>query len=276
MGLIEAIILGVIQGLTEFLPISSSGHLYLAGPVFQWKDIGAGFSAVIQLGTLIASIIYFWTDIVRTWKGWIAGFGDQEARGPEWRLAWGIALGTLPIGIVGLLLEEQIDSTFRHPAIVAGTLIGFGLLLGVADVLGRRERSEEKLRIKDGIILGLWQCLALVPGSSRSGSTITGGLFAGLNRETAARISFLLSIPAIGLSGLYKLFKERALLLEYGVLATAVATGIAFVTGWMAIAFLMNFLKKYSTWPFVIYRVVLGLVIIVLWATSAVNFPQVP
>lgn len=276
MGLIEAVILGLIQGLTEFLPVSSSGHLYLAAPIFRWEDIGSGFTAVIQLGTLIASLIYFWPDIVRTFKGWMDGFKSREDRGPEWRLAWGIVFGTIPIAVAGLLLEKQIDTSFRHPAIIAGTLIGFGLLMGIADALGKRERGEEKLRIWDGVLLGLWQCLALVPGSSRSGSTITGGLFAGLNREAAARISFLLSIPAIGLSGIYKLIKERDVLLEYGIVPTVVATLVAFVTGWLAIAFLMNFLKRHSTWPFVIYRVALGLVILIAWATSAVQFPGLP
>lgn len=272
MGLLEAIILGIVQGLTEFLPISSSGHLFLVPSVFGWDDAGSGFTAVIQLGTLLAVLIYFWGDLTSTLAGWAAGFGHPEKRGTkEWNLGWGVVLGTIPIAVAGLTLEKWIDGEFRSPQIVAGTLIGFGLLMGVAETLGKKDREMKNFRVIDGVVMGLWQCLALIPGSSRSGSTMTGGMFSGFDRATAARVSFLLSIPGVAASGLYKLVKERESLLVEGALPTIVATVVSFGVGWAAIAFLMKYLQTRSLWPFVIYRVVLGIVVLatsgmVIWS----------
>ncbi|QYK54547.1 MAG: undecaprenyl-diphosphatase UppP [Fimbriimonadaceae bacterium] len=272
MGILEAIVLGIVQGLTEFLPISSSGHLYLIPPLFGWKDAGAGFTAVIQLGTMLAVFIYFWDDITSTYKGWTKGFKDKESRGQEWRLGWGIFWGSFPIAILGLALEKQIDTVFRDPYLIAGTLAGFGLLLGLSDWKGKRDRDLEQFTIKDGIIMGLWQCLALFPGSSRSGSTITGGLFGGFNRATAARVSFLLAIPSVTASGLYKLYKGRSELFGEGLVPTLVATGVSFLVGWWAIAFLMKFLQSKSTTVFVVYRVVLAAVIVFVASQNILDF----
>ncbi|MBS1723173.1 MAG: undecaprenyl-diphosphate phosphatase [Armatimonadetes bacterium] len=265
MGLIQALVLGLIQGLTEFLPISSSGHLYLASFIPGFHDPGAGFTAVIQLGTIAAVLIYFWTDLVRIIGGWVRSFSDKSLKEtPEARAGWAVFWGTIPVAVAGLLLESKIDKDFRTPLVVAGTLIGLSLLLWVADRMEKRNRTMETVTVKDGIVMGLWQCLALVPGSSRSGSTITGGLFSGFDRESAARLSFLLSVPAIVLSGLYKLFKDRHSLMEEGAMPTVVATVVAFASGLAAISFLMKYLQKKSLMPFVVYRVVLGLVVAAL------------
>jgi len=272
VGILEAIVLGIVQGLTEFLPISSSGHLYLIPPLFGWKDAGAGFTAVIQLGTMLAVFIYFWGDITTTYKGWTKGFRDKESRGQEWQLGWGIFLGSIPIAVIGLTLEKQIDTIFRNPYLIAATLAGFGLLLGLSDWKGKRDRDLKEFTIKDGVIMGLWQCLALIPGSSRSGSTITGGLFGGFDRATAARVSFLLAIPSITASGFYKLYKGRSELFGEGLVPTLVATGVSFLVGWWAVAFLMKFLSSKSTTVFVVYRVVLAAVILFVATQNIVDF----
>jgi undecaprenyl-diphosphatase len=263
MDLIQAIILGLVQGLTEFLPISSSGHVFLVPALFGWKDAGSGFTAVIQIGTLLAVFIYFWKDLVAMAKAWTKSLTDQEARkDPNARLGWGVILGTIPVVIVGLLFEDQIDTTFRSPYFVAGSLIGLALLLWASEAAAKQLRNVKEVGIKDAVIIGLWQCLALIPGSSRSGSTITGGLFLGLKREAAARYSFLLSVPAVGGSGLYKLYKEQDVLLADGLMPTLVATVVAFVSGYWAISFLIKFLQTRTTMVFVWYRVALGLIVL--------------
>jgi undecaprenyl-diphosphatase len=265
MDLLQAIILGLIQGLTEFLPISSSGHLLLVPALFGWSDPGAGFTAVIQLGTLGAVFVYFWRDLVEMMRAWGRSLSSAEARKePNARLAWAVLIGTIPVIIAGLLLEKSIDSTLRSPYIVAATLIVFGLVLFVAEKIGTQTRNLEKVNRRDGLWIGLWQCLALIPGSSRSGSTITGALFLGFDRASAARFSFLLSVPAILGSGLYKLFKERHALFDAGAMPTVVATVVAFASGYAAIAFLMKYLQTRTTTVFVVYRVVLGIVVAVL------------
>lgn len=263
MTLLQAIVMGLVQGLTEFLPISSSGHLYLVPVLSGWKDPGAGFTAVIQLGTILAVFLYFGRDLGRVFMGWLKGLrGGEAARTHEARMGWAIALGTVPIAAAGLAFEKSIDSNLRTPWVVGAALIGFALVMGLAERVGRQERKWEDLTLRDGLVMGLWQCLALVPGSSRSGCTITGGLFGGIDRATAARFSFLLSVPAILASGLYKLYKERADLLGSGLMPTLVATVVAFASGYAAIAFLMKFLQSRSTWVFVWYRVALGVVIL--------------
>lgn len=269
MGLIEAIVLGIVQGLTEFLPISSSGHVMLVPALFGWGDPGAGFTAVIQIGTLMAVFLYFWKDLVNIFKGWTAGLGDKSKRDTlDWKLAWGIVYGTIPIVVLGLLFEDQIDTTLRSPWIAVCTLAFFGILMGIAEIVAKRTREVNDFRVKDGIVMGLWQTLAIIPGSSRSGSTITGGMFMGFDRDAAARVSFLLSVPSVLGSGLYKLLSEREELIAQGWMATLVATIVSFISGYAAIAFLMNFLKSRSTWVFVIYRVVLAGVIAFLLQTG--------
>lgn len=274
MTLLQAIIYGIVQGLTEFLPISSSGHLYLVPTLLKWKDAGAGFTAVIQLGTLAAVLIYFRTDLANLIGAWFNSLLHREIREtPEAKQAWGVFWGTIPIIIVGLLLKNYIEGAFRSPWIVAAALIGFGLLMGLSEKIGPQKVGMDGVGPKEGLMMGLWQCLALIPGSSRSGSTITGGLFMGLNRATAARYSFLLSVPSVLASGLYKLVDERDNLLQEGLTATIVGTVVSFVVGYLAVAWLMKFLQNRSTWIFVWYRVALGLIIILLAASGALTLP---
>lgn len=268
MDVIHAIIIGLVQGLTEFLPISSSGHIFLLTDICNWGDPGAGFTAVIQLGTMLAVLIYFYKDILKIAGGFFRGFSKPDSRGLDWKMGWAVIIGTIPIAVLGLAFQKQIESTLRTAWVVAVTLIFFALVLWVAEIMGKRKRDANALDIKDGIIVGLWQALALIPGSSRSGCTITGGLFLGLDRETAARFSFLLSIPAVVVSGLYELIKYRHELLAGGMVATVVATVVAFVTGYAAIAFLMKFLQTKSTMVFVFYRLVLGAIVIGLILTG--------
>lgn len=265
MDLFQAVVLGLIQGLTEFLPISSSGHLMLLPALFGWSDPGAGFTAVIQLGTLGAVLVYFWRDLVDMFAAWLRSLAKPTtANEPKPRLAWAVIVGTIPVVIAGVLFEKSIDSTLRSPYIAAATLIILGLVLLLAEKVGRQDRGLETVRKRDGLIVGLWQALALIPGSSRSGSTITGALFLGYDRATAARFSFLLSVPAILGSGLYKLIKEKDTLLAAGAMPTIVATIVAFISGYAAVAFLMKFLQTRSTMVFVAYRIVLGVVVAVL------------
>lgn len=263
--MIQAVVFGIVQGLTEFLPISSSGHLFLVPGLLGWSDPGAGFTAVIQLGTILAVLIYFRADLARVLGGWIKSWSDKSLRqSPEARIGWAVAWGTVPITLAGLALEKMIDSEFRTGYVVAGTLVAFGILLAVAEKAGSQARTLDDVTVADGLKIGLWQCLALVPGSSRSGCTLTGGMFAGLDRPAAARFSFLLSIPAIVLSGAYKLVKDRHELLASGTGPTLVATALSFFVGLWAISFLMKFLQTRSTMPFVAYRVLLGLVVFAL------------
>jgi undecaprenyl-diphosphatase len=262
MDLIQAIVLGIVQGLTEFLPISSSGHLYLLPVLAGWKDPGSGFTAVIQLGTLAAVFVYFWSDLVGISRGFLAGFSGQDRDSVESKLAWALLVGTVPVCVAGLVGQRWIDHEFRSPWVVSATLIVLALLLAVAERVGAQNRGQQSITVRDGLVIGLWQALALIPGSSRSGSTITGGLFLGLDRASAARFSFLLSVPAILISGLYKLYKERSELLGAGLAPTLVATVVSFASGYWAIAFLMKFVQTRSMTVFVVYRILLGLTIL--------------
>ncbi|MBS1712911.1 MAG: undecaprenyl-diphosphate phosphatase [Armatimonadetes bacterium] len=265
MGLIQAVVYGLIQGLTEFLPISSSGHLYLVTEFLGWKDAGSGFTAVIQLGTILAVLIYFRSDLGKALAGWAGSLSDPQRRGtPEAKTGWAIAAGTVPIVVLGLVLEKWIDREFRSAIVVGSALIVLALVLWWAEKAGKNARASDDVTVKDGIVIGLWQCLALIPGSSRSGCTITGGLFSGFDRSSAARFSFLLSVPAILLSGVYKLIKERHALLDQGAVPTIVATLVSFVVGYAAIAFLMRYLQTRSTGVFVVYRLLLGVIVLVL------------
>lgn len=277
LELIQAVVLGLVQGLTEFLPISSSGHLLLVPALLGWQDPGAGFTAIIQLGTVLAVLLYFGKDLVATASGWFASLRDPARRASwEARLGWAMIWGTVPIIVIGLALEGPIDTWFRSPLIAAGTLIGFALLLWWAEKRGARVKTLEQVSVKDGVIVGLWQCLALIPGSSRSGCTITGALFLGYERSTAARLSFLLSVPSVLASGLYKLMKDAGELQNpapglLGVWPTVVATLVAFVSGYAAIAFLIKFLQTRTTMVFIVYRIVLGLIILGLVAAGVME-----
>lgn len=266
--LFDAIILGIVQGLTEFLPISSSAHLRIIGEFLpSAEDPGATFTAITQIGTELAVLVYFWKRIVRIVGQWFRSLtGAVPRNDPDARMGWIVIIGTIPIGVLGFLFQDVIRDTFRNLWLVAIVLIVFGLLLGAADVLGRRTREESDLTYRDGLLLGLAQSLALIPGVSRSGATTTMGLALGFTRTAAAEVAFLLAVPAVFGSGLYELIhavREPGSAVFTGV-ETAVATGIAFVVGLAVIAFLMQYLKRGSFLPFVIYRVVLGIVLIIL------------
>lgn len=267
MSVIEAIVLGIIQGLTEFLPISSSGHLRIVPAFLGWDDPGAAFTAVIQLGTMAAEVIYFRHDLWRIGTRWLASLRNAELRSTlDARMGWYLIFATIPIGVLGLAFEDDIETGARNLKIIGTTLIVLGLVLLWADKVGKRERPIEGLTTRDGLIMGAAQALALVPGVSRSGATISAGLFLGLERAAAARFSFLLSIPAVVLSGLFQLqgiiSGEEAP--DVGAGALVIATILAFVTGYAAIAFLLRWLVTHTVLVFVVYRVALGAVVLAL------------
>lgn len=262
MSTLEAIILGLVQGLTEFLPVSSSGHLRIVPAVLGWDDPGAAFTAVIQLGTMAAVVIYFWKDLWSIAGAWLASLRDPSRRGDlEARLGWYLIVATVPIGLFGLAFKDQIESGARDLRLIAGTLIVMGLVLLVAEKVGTRTRELKDLTTPHGVAVGLAQSMALVPGVSRSGSTITAGLFLGYSREAAARFSFLLSVPAVVLSGLFQL-KDVGAGDGPGLGPTVVAAVVSFVVGYAAIAWLLRYLTTHSTVVFVVYRVALGLVLV--------------
>jgi len=258
MSLVEAAVLGLLQGITEFLPISSTAHLRIAPELLGWGDPGAAYSAVIQLGTVAAVVIFFARDLVKLTRAFVAGlwrrapFGTQESR-----LAWFVGLGTLPIGILGLLFKKSIETSLRSLYVVATSLILLALVLFVVERFATHKRTMAEMTLKDGLVIGCWQALALIPGSSRSGTTITGGLWLGFRREDAARYSFLLSVPATALAGLFEL-KHLIQAPHLDVPALVVGTVVAFAAGMAAIAGLLRFLRTRSMLVFVVYRVVLG------------------
>jgi len=274
MSILQAIILGLIQGLTEFIPVSSTAHLTLAGKWMnlvdpQHPDQWTAFIAVIQLGTLIAVVLYFWSDIIKIIGGFltanlskITGRAADESEKQYARLGWLVIIGTMPVALVGLLFRHQIEGMLtKDLRIIAASLIGLAVLLTIAEVVGSQRRDMNNLKIADGVVVGCFQVLALIPGSSRSGSTITGGLFSGLTRETAARFSFLLSIPAVAASGFLELPKALHSI-NSGWGAILVATIVSGVSGYLSIAFLLRYLQRHTTYVFVAYRIALGLLLI--------------
>ena len=275
MNWIETIILGLVHGLTEFLPVSSSAHLRIVGELLpNSADPGAAFTAITQLGTETAVIIYFWRDIVRILKQWTLSLvGRVERSDPDARMGWLIILGSLPIGVLGLLLEDYIDTEFRSLWITATMLVVFGVILAVADRVGRQARHLDDLTVKHGVLFGLAQALALIPGVSRSGGTITAGLLMGYTREAAARYAFLLAIPAVFASGLYKLAQSvgQPQAGPYGMTETLVATGIAFVVAYVIIGWFMHYISNRSYTIFVWYRIALGLAIFVLLGLGVIS-----
>jgi len=267
----EAVLLGIVQGLTEFLPISSTAHLRIVPEFFGWDDPGAAFTAVTQLGTMAAVLIFFRADIARIAVAWVRGLTDPVVRRTlDSRLGWYIGLGTIPIGICGLAFQDQIETGARNLTLIASTLIVLGLLLLYAEKVGKRSRDVSSLGLRDGLVIGVAQAAALVPGVSRSGSTMTAGMFLGLTREAAARFSFLLSIPAIVLAGLFQLPDIGGGGGPSGV-ATAIATVAAFVSGYASIAWLLKFLITHSTRVFVVYRVGLGLLVFALLGANVIE-----
>ncbi len=277
--MLEALFLGVLQGLTEFLPISSSAHLRLAGEFLPGAgDPGATFTAITQIGTELAVLIYFRKDIARIASAWltkvimrkeVAGNSRQDVR-----IGWMIVVGTLPIVVLGYLFQENIRNTFRSLWLIAIVMIVFGIILGIADRFGRSERNLDSLTSKHGLAYGFAQSLALVPGVSRSGATIAMGRVLGYTRESALRYSFLLAIPAVFGSGFYELktaIGEDNPAAPYSLIETFGATIVAFFVGYVVIAWLMKFIATKSFMPFIIYRIVLGTGILILLATGAIN-----
>lgn len=268
-GWLDAIILGVVQGLTEFLPISSSAHLRILGPLLPGgADPGAAFTAITQLGTELAVLIYFRKDVARMLIAWWASLpvvGSRKSGQPletDAKVAWLVILGTIPICVLGLLLRSWIETTFRTLAVTAIMLIVFGLILGWAEKRGTQTRQIGHLGWKDGILLGFAQAMALVPGVSRSGGTISAGLLLGMTREAAARFSFLLAIPAVLMSGFYMLLFKREPMTRDQWGMTLAATAIAFVVGYAVIIWFMRLISNKGFGYFVIYRVLLGLAIL--------------
>ena len=274
MSLLEAIVLGIVQGLTEFLPISSTAHLRIVPAFAGLEDPGAAFTAITQLGTLAAVLIYFRHDLWRVGVAWTRSLRRPELRGEfDARLGWYLIAATLPISVFGLVFERQIETTARDLTLIGIALIGLGLLLLAAERASAHARPMESVGLRDALVVGLAQAAALVPGVSRSGATLTAGLFLGLQRPAAARFSFLLSVPAVVLSGAFQL----AELLrggsgdQTGLVALAVATLLAFLVGYASIAFLLRFLAHHSTGVFVVYRVALGTLVLALVAAGLIE-----
>jgi len=270
MTIIEAIVLGLVQGLTEFIPISSTAHLLIVPSVLGWGDPGAAASAVIQFGTLVAAIIYFFGDIVRLTAGFFRGLvSGRPLADVDSREAWLVVIGSIPIGVLGLLFKKHIESTFRGLWIVTTMVIVVAILMQIAEAYAKRRqlRGFDDMTMKDAVAIGFGQCLALIPGSSRSGSTIMPAIFRGIERPTAARYSFLLSIPAVGGAGVLELIKERHALAHLGWTPIIVAIVVAFISGYASIWFLIRYLRTHTTHVFIYYRYALGAVLIVMLAT---------
>jgi undecaprenyl-diphosphatase len=276
VGWLEAVVLGLVQGLTEFLPVSSSAHLRIVGTAFGWPDPGAAFTAIIQIGTEAAVVLYFRRDIARIVTAWVGSLTGRRRRSdPDARTGWLIIVGSIPIVVLGLLLQDRIETTFRDLRIVAIALVAFSLILYWADAVGRKRLELADLTPRHGLAFGLAQSLALIPGVSRSGGTITAGLFLGYSRAAAARYSFLLAVPAVLGSGVYE---------AYGALTgddargrpvdwppTVLATVISFAVGLVVIAWLLRYLDRGSFTPFVVYRVLLGLLVLALVASGVLD-----
>lgn len=272
MNIFHAIVLGVVQGLTEFLPISSSAHVALVQQLLGLSSMSkpalTAFIATIQLGTEAAVLLYFFKDIVRIASGWFAGIKTPASRGSDYRMGWLVIIGSLPVVIVGLAFKDLIENQLRSLWVAGLMLIIFGIVLGAADAFGKRHSELDSLSYKHGIAFGLGQALAVIPGVSRSGGTISVGLALGYTREAAARYSFLLAIPAVLASGLYEFAKSVGDLSGDMMLATLVATVISFGVGYAVISGLLKYLVRGSFMPFVVYRVVLGALILGLLTTG--------
>lgn len=271
MDLFEAIVLGIVQGLTEFLPISSSAHLRIVPAFAGWEDPGTAFTAVIQLGTMAAVLLYFRQDLLNIARAWYAGLRDPTVRRTlDARMGWYLIIGTIPIVVFGFAFSDQIETGTRDLTLMGITLIALGLLLLAAERFARHDRPIDTVTRRDALIIGAAQACALVPGVSRSGATLTAGLFLGFDRPAAARFSFLLSVPAVVLSGLYQL-KDIGGEGAVGAVPTIVATVFAFLSGYAAIAFLLRFLVTHTTGVFVAYRVVLGIAVLALVGAGVIS-----
>ena len=274
MSLIEAIVLGIVQGLTEFLPISSSAHQRIVPAMLGWDDPGAAFTAITQLGTEAAVLLYFRHDLWHALTGWLRSLYDPAARGTfDARLGWYLIVATIPLGTLGLIFENQVENGARDLYLIGTVLIVFALVLLWADRSGTHARQIDELSVRDGMMIGVAQALALVPGVSRSGATMSAGLLLGLTRPSAARFSFLLAVPAVLTSGFFQLAsvlageEDKGEPIGYVLLATA----ISFVVGYSAIAWLLRYLTSHSVALFVVYRVALGAVVLALVGAGAIS-----
>ena len=281
MSLIEAIVLGVIQGLTEFLPISSTGHLTVAGKMMnliseEHPEQWTAFIAVIQLGTLLAVLIYFWKDLIAIIKNFVQDnlikpvkYSEQKINS---KLGWLIIIGTVPVVIIGLAFKDAIEGALtKNLYVIAASLIVLALILALAEKIAKFKKDLENITILDSIIIGFAQALALIPGSSRSGTTITAGLFVGLKRESAARFSFLLSIPAVFASGVLQLYEAMKYVDQSMAINLIVATIVSGISGYLAIDFLLKYLKRNSTFVFIYYRIALGIFILILLVNKIIQ-----
>ena len=274
MSLIDAILLGIIQGLSEFLPISSTGHLTLAGKLINLisenhPERWTSFIAVIQLGTMLAVLVYFWKDLLGITKDFIQDnlikpvkYSQQKLNS---KLGWLIIIGTIPVVIIGLAFKDAIEGTLtKNLYVISASLIVLALILALAEKVAKFRKDVDNITIFDSVIIGIAQALSLIPGSSRSGTTITAGLFVGLKREAAARFSFLLSVPAVLASGVLQLYEALQYIDQSMAVNIAVATVVSGISGYLAIDFLLKFLRKNSTFIFIYYRIALGIFILIL------------
>jgi undecaprenyl-diphosphatase len=274
MSLLQAVAYGIIQGLTEFLPISSTAHIRILPALMGWGDPGAAFTAVIQFGTLVAVLLYFAADITRIVKAVIDGLVARTPLGSEdAKMGWMIAAGTVPVVVIGLLFKKSIETTLRSLYVISASMIVLAVILLIAEIITARKSTAGTPLKKLGdlswfeaIGVGLWQAVALIPGSSRSGVTITGGLLFGMTRETAARFSFLLSLPSVFAAGIFELIKARHELLGTvsGIENLIVATVVSGIVGYLSIAFLLDYLKKHTTYIFIGYRFIVGAALLYL------------
>lgn len=268
---LQAAVYGVVQGLTEFLPISSTAHLRIVPALLSWDDPGAAFTAVIQLGTAAAVVLYFWRELLQIVVAWLRGLTDRSVRGGlEYQMGWYLILATIPVGVFGVLFSKQIETGARNLWLISIALIVMASILFLAERVGKRDRAEEDISTRDAIVVGSAQALALVPGVSRSGATITAGLFRGLDRVTAARFSFLLSVPAVVASGLFEARKigEKG---GPGMGVAVVATIISFGVGLASIAWLIRYISRHSTFVFIYYRIGLGVLLIALLSGGVIS-----
>jgi undecaprenyl-diphosphatase len=269
---LRAVVLGVIQGLTEFLPISSSAHLAIFPKFVGWDDPGAAYTAVIQIGTEVAVVLYFWRDIWTIGSGWVRGLFSATAReAREWRMGWFVIIGSLPIVLAGLSLESLIDREFRNLWVIGTTLVTLGIVLGIAERVGRKSAPIDDLTWPHAVLFGIAQAAAVVPGVSRSGATISMGLFLGYEREAATRYAFLLAIPAVVGAGVYKLKDIPGGENAYGTAPTIVGTVVSFGVGLAVIHWLLRYVSNHSFMPFVVYRIVLGGLVLALVAFGVIG-----
>jgi undecaprenyl-diphosphatase len=276
VNVLQAVLLGVIEGLTEFLPVSSTGHLTIAEKLLGLHVDDAGvtaFTAIIQIGAIVAVIVYFRRDIGRLIAAWVRGFRDRDARSdPNWRLAWFVILGTIPIGVIGLLARHLVTGPLRSLWVVAAALILWSVVMFVAERVGSQRREQQDLTLKDAVVIGLVQCIALIPGVSRSGATISAGLFRGLHRVAATRVAFLLSIPALVAAGGFEAVTAAGDVgSSVGWGPTLIATAVSLMVGYGSIAWLLRLVARHSIAVFIWYRIALAIVLIALLATGVIS-----